>query len=97
MARIGLVNEDLQELGIRLGVLDGQHVRVQSADGMEEVLELRVTEVGVDLSGVLDTSSRELEAVDGPLQIGITLLARAKGKALTEGGLIDLAMGMLAH
>lgn len=97
MARIGLVNEDLQELGIRLGVLDGQHVRVQSADGMEEVLELRVTEVGVNLSGVLDTSSRELEAVDGPLQIGITLLARAKGKTLTKGGLIDLAMGTLAH
>jgi hypothetical protein len=97
VARIGLVNEDLQELGIRLGVLDGQDVGIQSADGVEEVLELRVTEVRVDLSGVLDTSSRELEAVDGPLQVGITLLARAKGKTLTKRGLIDLAMEMLAH
>lgn len=97
MARIGLVNEDLEELGIGLGVLDGQNVRVQSADGVEEVLELGVAEVGVDLGRVLDTSSRELEAVDSPLQVGITLLSRAKRKSLTKGGLIDLAAGLLAH
>lgn len=97
MTRIGLVNENLEELSVGFGVLNREHIRVQSADGVEEVLEFGVAEVGVDLGGVLDISSRELEAVDGPLQVCITLLARAKGETLTKGGFIDLARELLAH
>jgi len=63
---VSLVDEDLEELGVRLGVLNGENISVESGDGVEEVLELRVAEVGVDLGRVLDTSGGKLEAVDGP-------------------------------
>ena len=36
------VDEDLEELGIRLAVLDRQDVSIESGNGVEEVLELRV-------------------------------------------------------
>ena len=90
VAGVSLVNEDLEELGIRLAVLDGEDIGIKSRDGVEEVLELRVTEVRVDLSGVLDTSSGQLEAVDGPGEVLLALRAGAEGKTLTEGRLIDL-------
>lgn len=35
VARVGLVNEDLEELGIGLGVLDGENVGIQRGDGCE--------------------------------------------------------------
>lgn len=95
--RVGLVDEDLEELGVGLGVLDGQNISVQSGNGVEEVLEFRIAEVGVDLSRVLNTRGRELEAVDSPLQIGVALLAGAKGQTLTEGGFVNLTMEELAH
>ena len=52
---------------------------------VEEVLELRVAEVRVDLSRILDAGGGKLEAVDGPLEIGITLSALAQGKTLLHG------------
>lgn len=90
VAGVGLVNEDLEELGIGLGVLDGQDIGIQGGNGVEEVLELGVAEVGMDLSGVLNASGGQLEAIDSPLQVGVTLLAGAEGQTLTESGLIDL-------
>ena len=30
---VGLINEDLEELGIRLGVLDGENIGIQGGDG----------------------------------------------------------------
>lgn len=90
VAGVLLVNEDLEELGIGLGVLDGEDIGIEGSDGVEEVLELRVAEVGVNLSGVLNTSGGELEGVDSPLEVGVTLLTLAEGKTLTEGRLIDL-------
>lgn len=90
VAGVLLVNEDLEELGIGLGVLDGEDIGIQSSNGMEKVLELRVAEVRVDLRGVLNTSSGELEAVDSPLEVGVTFRALAERETLTEGRLIDL-------
>lgn len=90
MTGVGLVNEDLEELSIGTRVLNGENISVESSNGVEEVLELRVTEVRVDLSGVLNTSGGELEAVHGPLQVSLTLLAGAERETLTESGLIDL-------
>lgn len=90
VAGVGLVNEDLEELGIRLGVLNGEDIGIEGSDGVEEVLELGVAEVRVDLGRVLNTGGGELEAVDGPLEVGVTLRALAEGKTLTEGRLIDL-------
>ena len=85
-----LVNEDLEELGIRLAVLDGEDISIKGGNGVEEVLELRVAEVTVDLSGVLDTSGGELEAVDGPVEVVLTLLAGTERETLTKSGLVNL-------
>ncbi|TFA99429.1 hypothetical protein CCMA1212_008781 [Trichoderma ghanense] len=90
VAGVGRVNEDAQQLGIGLAVLNGQNVGIEGSDGVEEVLELRVAEVGVDLSGVLDAGGGQAESVDGPLEVSITLLAGAERETLTEGRLIDL-------
>jgi hypothetical protein len=49
---------------------------------VEEILELRVAEVRVNLGRVLDTSSGQLEAVDSPLEIGITLRTLAEWQTL---------------
>jgi len=85
-----LVNEDLEELSVTLAVLDGEDISVEGGDGVEEVLELRVTEVRVNLSGVLDTSSRKLEAVYGPVEVSLTLLAGTERETLTESRLVNL-------
>lgn len=90
VAGVLLVNEDLEELGIGLRVLDGEDISIKGSDGVEEVLELRVAEVRVNLSGVLDASGGELEGVDSPLEVGFTLLTLAERETLTEGRLIDL-------
>lgn len=84
------VNEDAEELGIRFAVLNGQDIGIESSNGVEEVLELGVAEMGVDLGGILNTSGRQLEGVDGPLKVGVTLLARAKRETLAESRFIDL-------
>lgn len=87
---VGRVNEDAEELSVRLAVLNGQDIGIEGGDGVEEVLELRVAEVRVDLSGILNASGGQLEGVDSPLEVGITLLARAERETLTESRLIDL-------
>jgi len=66
VAGVGLVLEDLEELGVALAVLDGEDISIERGNGVEEVLELGVAEVGVDLGRVLDTSAGELEGVDSP-------------------------------
>lgn len=90
VARVGLVDEDLEELGVRLAVLNGQDIGIESGDGVEEVLELRVAEVGVDLSAIGDTSGRQLEGVNSPLEVGNTGLTSTEGKTLAESRLVDL-------
>jgi len=85
-----LIDEDLEELGVTLAVLNGEDIGIKGGDGVEEVLELRVAEVTVDLSRVLDTSSRELEAVNSPVKVVLTLLAGTERETLTKSGLIDL-------
>jgi len=54
MAGIGLVDKYLKELGIGLAILNGEDIGVESGNGVEEVLELGVAEVGVDLGRVPD-------------------------------------------
>jgi hypothetical protein len=103
VAGVGLVNEDLEELGVRLGVLNGENIGIKGGDSwgssqyvviegtmsmgltVEEVLELRVAEVGVDLGRVLNVGSGQLEAVDGPLEVGVTLRALAERETLLIG------------
>lgn len=85
-----LINEDLEELGIGLAVLDGQNIGIKGSNSVEEVLEFTVAEVGVDLGAVGDTSSRQLESIDSPLNISITGSASTQRKTLTQGRLVDL-------
>jgi hypothetical protein len=56
VARISLVNEDLEELSVALAVLNAENISVKGRDGVEEILEFGVAEVRVDLGGVLHTS-----------------------------------------
>lgn len=90
VAGVGLIDEDLEELGVRLGVLNGEDISIQRGNGVEEVLELRVAEVGVNLSRIVNASSGQLEAVDSPLEVGVTLTALPKRKTLTKSRLVDL-------
>lgn len=90
VAGVSSIFKDPQQLRIRLGVLDGEYIGIQGSDGVEEVLELRVTEVGVDLGVVLDTSGSETESLDSPAYICLTFCAGAERETLAESGLIDL-------
>jgi len=90
VAGVSLIDEDLEELGIRLAVLNRENIGIESGDGVEEILELGVAEVGVDLGGVLDTRDGEAERLDGPVEVSLTLLSGAERKTLTESRLIDL-------
>lgn len=90
VARIGLIHEDLEQLGIALAVLDGQDISVKRGDRVEEVLELGVTEMGVDLGGVANASGGKAESTDGPFEVVITRLSSTERKTFTKGRLIDL-------
>lgn len=87
---VGLVNEDLEQLGIGLAVLNAQNIGIQSGNSVEEVLELRVAEVRVNLSAIGNTGGGQAEGADSPLEVVLTLLAGTERETLTEGRLIDL-------
>lgn len=81
--------EDVEQLEVGLGGLDGDDIGVKSLDGREDVSEVGVTEVGVDLDVVLDTRSGETERVDGPLEVRVPVLLSER-KTLSDSWLIDL-------
>lgn len=87
---VGLINEDLEQLSVRLAVLNAQNIGVQRSNGVEEVLELRVTEVRVDLGAVGDAGGGQTESTDSPGQVVLALLAGTERETLTESGLVDL-------
>ena len=93
VAWVSLINEDAQELGIRLGVLNRENIGVKSGNGVEEVLELGVAEVGMDLGRVLNTSGGKAESLDGPGEVGSALLSGTEWETLTKSWLIDLDDG----
>jgi hypothetical protein len=90
VAGVSLVDEDLEELGVRLAVLDGEDISIESGNGVEEVLELGVAEVGVNLGRVFDTRDGESERLDSPVEVRFTLLASTERKTFTQSRLIDL-------
>lgn len=93
VAWVSLIDEDAQELSIRLGVLNGENIGVKSGDGVEEVLELGVTEVGVDLGRVLNTGGGKAESLDGPGEVGGALLSSTEWETFTKSWLVDLDDG----
>lgn len=86
VAGVSLVDEHLEQLGVGLGVLNGENISIQRGDGVEEVLELRVAEVAVDLGRVLDASGGQLEAVDGPAEVSLSLRSLAERETLLITG-----------
>lgn len=63
---VAIVLEGIEELHVALRGLDGDDVGVKSLDRGEDVVEVRVAEVGVSLQSVRDTSSGELERWERP-------------------------------
>jgi hypothetical protein len=90
VAGVGLIDKHLEELGVRFAVLDREDISIEGGNCVEEVLELRVAEVGVDLGRILDAGDGEAERLDGPVEVCFTLLAGTERKAFTEGWLINL-------
>ena len=90
VTRVGLVNEDLEELSIRLAVLNAQNIGIQRSNGVEEVLEFRVTEVRVDLSAIGNTSGGQAESLNSPGKVLLTLLTGTERETLTKSGLVNL-------
>lgn len=90
VAGVSSVFKDPQQLRVRLRVLDGEYIGIQGSDGVEEILELGVTEMGMDLGVVLDTSGGKAESLDSPADVCLTFCAGAERETLTESGLVDL-------
>ena len=90
VAGVGLIHKDFEELGVRFAVLDGEYISVKGSNGVEEVLELGVAEVGVNLGRVFDARDGESERLDSPVEVRFTLLASTERKTFTESRLINL-------
>lgn len=90
VAGVSLLDEDLEQLGVRLAVLNAQNIGIQSGNGVEEVLELRVAEVRVDLSTIGDTTGRQAECTHSPGEVVLTLLTSTQRETLTKSRLVDL-------
>lgn len=88
--RVSFFGEDLQQLGVRFAVLNGQDISIEGSDGVEEVLEFGITEVRVHLRSVSNTGGGQLESRNGPLDVSLAGRAGAQRKTLTQSRLIDL-------
>ena len=78
-----------QDVHARAGSLDGGHVGVEVVNRVDDDVELRVAQVGVDLGGGSRSSGSQTEGADGPLQVGGAVGAPQR-QGLADGGLVDL-------
>lgn len=106
LVRVAVLLEGLEKLHVALRRLNRDDISVKTLDGGEDIVKVGVAEVGVSLELISDTSSGELEGVDGPFEIGIPVSATKRKltrnqyrskiarsgntHALTDGRLIDL-------
>lgn len=81
--------ESTQQLQIRAGILNSDNISIQILDRLENVIEIRVTKVRVNLSLILDSSARQQERVDSPLQV-LTPTALTQGQTFTDSRLVNL-------
>ena len=70
---ISVVLEGLEQLHVTLGRLDRDDIGIQTLDGWEDVIKVRIAEVGVGLGGISDTSSGETEGINGPGEVVIPI------------------------
>ena len=89
LVRVSVRLECAEEFHIALGCLDGDDIGIETFDGGEDVIEVRVAEMRVCLGGVLDTCRRETEGVNCPCEIVIPVFA-AERETFTDSRLINL-------
>lgn len=68
---VAVVLEGVEKLHVTLRSLNGNDVSIQALDGGENVIEVRVAEVGVSLELISDAGSGEFEGVNSPLEVGV--------------------------
>lgn len=73
---------------VLLGELNRDNISVQSLDVVR--VQVRVTEVRVDLGGVNDTGSSNSERLSSPVQVVGSLLTRSQWQTLSDSWLVDL-------
>ena len=78
-----------QQLHVRTSRLNAGHVSVQSVNRVDNLVELRVAQVGVNLSGILHRAGCQAEGVHRPVQV-LRLLVAAQGQQLTQSRLVHL-------
>lgn len=75
LVRVAIVLKCSEQLHVALGSLNGNDVGIKTLDGGEDIVKIRVAEMGVSLELIGDTGSRELEGVNSPLEVGIPVSA----------------------
>ena len=73
--RIAELLEGAKEFKITLGRFDRNDIGIEALDRGEDVVEIRVAEVGVSLQRVGDTSGRKLERVNSPGEVVVPIYA----------------------
>jgi len=86
---VAVLLEGMQELHVTLRSFDRDDIGIETLDRGEDVIEVGVAEVRVGLKGVGNTSSRELERVNGPLEVTVPINASER-QPFTDSRLVDL-------
>lgn len=69
LVRIAKLLESAEQLEVALRRLDRDDIRIKALDRWENIVEVRVAEVGVSLSLVRDTGGSESEGVNSPFEV----------------------------
>ena len=89
LVRIFEFHKGIQQLHGRTRGFDGNHVGVERGDGLDNVVELGITHVGVNLGGVGRVAHCHAERPHGPVQVG-GAIGGTQRQTLAERRLINL-------
>ena len=84
----GLV-DILQQLHAGAGRLDRGDIGIQTGNGINDLAELGVAQVGVDLGGRLGLEGYQAEGTHGPVQVRLAVFLTQR-QQLAQGRLVDL-------
>lgn len=73
LIRVAKLLEGAKKLEVALGSLNRDDVSIKTLNRGEDVIEIRVAEMGVCLQRVGDTSGGKLERVHGPLEVVVPI------------------------
>lgn len=89
LVRVTVLSEGLEQLHVTLRRLDRDDISIESLDGGEDIVEVRVAEVRVRLKSIGNTRGSNLEGGESPGEVSVPVCL-AEGKTFTEGRLVDL-------